>query len=245
MSYSCPGTYDGTGQIIISGSGGTGSYQYSINNGTTFSAQTTYSNLGNGWYYVAVKDSNGSIGYNSIYVNCAAPTTPAPTTPTPTTPAPATYTYLRYDVDTNNCGTSNPTPLWSFNSYGNGYYFINGSTSYYYLQSQGHGDFSNQITSVSAASCTPITTPAPTTPAPTTPAPTTPAPTTTAAPCRTYQIIGYNTDEYVDGTYTNCAGFPDSFSLFGGPGTVGYICAQPSSVYITSGNGAANDVGAC
>ena len=245
VSYSCPGTYDGTGEIIISGSGGTGSYQYSINNGTTFSAQTTYSNLGNGWYYVAVKDSNGSIGYNSIYVNCAAPTTPAPTTPTPTTPAPATYTYLRYDVDTNNCGTSNPTPVWSFNSYGNGYYYINGSGNYYYLQSQAHGDFSNQITSVSAASCTPITTPAPTTPAPTTPAPTTPAPTTTATPCRTYQIIGYNTDEYVDGIYTNCAGFSDSFSLFGGPGTVGYVCAQPSSVYITSGNGAATDVGAC
>jgi hypothetical protein len=63
--------------------------------------------------------------------------------------------------------------------------------------------------------------------------------------CRTYQIIGYNSDEYVDGVYTNCAGFSDSFSFYGGPGTVGYICAQPSSVYITSGNGAANDVGSC
>jgi hypothetical protein len=63
--------------------------------------------------------------------------------------------------------------------------------------------------------------------------------------CRTYQIIGYNSDEYVDGVYTNCAGFPDSFSFFGGPGTVGYVCAQPSTVYITSGNGAANDVGSC
>ena len=63
--------------------------------------------------------------------------------------------------------------------------------------------------------------------------------------CRTYQIIGYNTDEYVDGVYTNCGGGSDSFSFFGGPGTVGYICAQISSVYITSGNGAANDVGGC
>ena len=63
--------------------------------------------------------------------------------------------------------------------------------------------------------------------------------------CRTYQIIGYNSGEYVDGVYTNCAGFSDSFSFYGGPGTVGYICAQPSSVYITSGNGAANDVGSC
>ena len=63
--------------------------------------------------------------------------------------------------------------------------------------------------------------------------------------CRTYQIVGYNSDEYVDGVYTNCAGFSDSFSFYGGPGTVGYVCAQPSSVYITSGNGAANDVGGC
>ena len=63
--------------------------------------------------------------------------------------------------------------------------------------------------------------------------------------CRTYQIIGYNSDEYVSGIYTNCSGFGDSFSFYGGPGTVGYICAQPSSVYITSGNGAANDVGSC
>jgi hypothetical protein len=63
--------------------------------------------------------------------------------------------------------------------------------------------------------------------------------------CRTYQIIGYNSDEYVDGVYTNCGGGSDSFSFYGGPGTVGYICAQISSVYITSGNGAANDVGGC
>jgi len=63
--------------------------------------------------------------------------------------------------------------------------------------------------------------------------------------CRTYQIIGYNSDESVNGVYTNCAGFADSFSFFGGPGTVGYICAQVSSVYVTSGNGAANDVGGC
>ena len=63
--------------------------------------------------------------------------------------------------------------------------------------------------------------------------------------CRTYQIIGYNSDEYVDGVYTNCGGGSDSFSFYGGPGTVGYICAQISTVYVTSGNGAANDVGGC
>ena len=63
--------------------------------------------------------------------------------------------------------------------------------------------------------------------------------------CRTYEIIAYNSDEYVSGIYTNCAGFSDSFSFFGGPGPVGSVCAQPSSVYITSGNGGTNDVGGC
>ena len=63
--------------------------------------------------------------------------------------------------------------------------------------------------------------------------------------CRTYQIVGYNADEYVDGTYTNCGGGSDSFSFYGGPGTVGSVCAQISTVYITSGNGQANDIGGC
>jgi hypothetical protein len=75
--------------------------------------------------------------------------------------------------------------------------------------------------------------------------PTTTTTTTTAAPCRTFEIEGYNENESVNGVYTNCAGFPDSFSFFGGPGVVGYICAQASSAYVTSGNGAAIDVGSC
>jgi hypothetical protein len=63
--------------------------------------------------------------------------------------------------------------------------------------------------------------------------------------CRTFQIVGDYTDESVTGIYTNCSGGGDSFSFFGGPGTVGYICALSGSVYITSGNGSANDVGGC
>ena len=64
-------------------------------------------------------------------------------------------------------------------------------------------------------------------------------------PSRTYQIVGDYTDESVTGIYTNCSGGGDSFSFFGGPGTVGYICALAGSVYVTSGNGSANDVGGC
>lgn len=63
--------------------------------------------------------------------------------------------------------------------------------------------------------------------------------------CRTYQIVGDNADESVNGVYTNCAGGSDSFSFFGGPGTVGTVCAQTSTVYITSGNGYATDIGSC
>ena len=61
--------------------------------------------------------------------------------------------------------------------------------------------------------------------------------------CRTYQIVGDYENESVNGVYTNCAGGSDSFSFFGGPGTVGYVCAQISTVYVTSGNGYATDTG--
>lgn len=63
--------------------------------------------------------------------------------------------------------------------------------------------------------------------------------------CKYYQIVAIDPDQYVDGVYTNCAGFGDSFSFYGGPGTVGYICAQPSSVYVTSSNGYPVEVGNC
>jgi hypothetical protein len=63
--------------------------------------------------------------------------------------------------------------------------------------------------------------------------------------CRTFEIEALYADQSVDGVYTNCAGSPDSFSFFGGPGIIGSICAQSSSVYVTSGNGNAFDVGGC
>jgi hypothetical protein len=63
--------------------------------------------------------------------------------------------------------------------------------------------------------------------------------------CRQYQIVGDYFDQSVEGVYTVCGGGSSSFSFFGGPGTVGYVCAEASSVYITSGNGYAVDVGGC
>lgn len=63
--------------------------------------------------------------------------------------------------------------------------------------------------------------------------------------CKTYQIVAYDPDIYVNGSYTNCSGFTDYFSFYGGPGTVGYVCAQPSSVYISQGPGGYTEVGNC
>jgi hypothetical protein len=63
--------------------------------------------------------------------------------------------------------------------------------------------------------------------------------------CKVYQIVAIDPDQQMDGVYINCSGFPDSFSFYGGPGTVGQVCAQPSSVNITSGYGYAQEVGNC
>ena len=216
--------------------------------------------------------------------------TPAPTpNPTPT----PTYTYLIYDVNSLNCTPSNAQQYWSYTNYSTpNYVQINYSGDLRYIESSGHGNFSNEITQLTITSCTPAPTPNPTpaptpnptpnpTPAPTpnptpdptpgpteqpgptpepTPAPTpeptpnptpnptpepTPEPTSTPIPCRTYQIVGDNANETVTGTYTNCGGGSNSFSFYGGPGTVGTVCAQISSVYITSGNGQATDIGGC
>ncbi len=49
-----------TGQIIVSGSGGTGPYQYSIHNGgATYQPNNTFNNLPVGTYQIRVKDANG------------------------------------------------------------------------------------------------------------------------------------------------------------------------------------------
>jgi hypothetical protein len=47
-----------TGTIVIAGTGGTGSYSYSINNGASYQASNTF-NVGAGVYKIRVKDSNG------------------------------------------------------------------------------------------------------------------------------------------------------------------------------------------
>jgi len=54
---SCPGGVDGT--ITLTGSGGTGALQYSIDGGTTFQASGSFTGLNAAMYNVAVEDANG------------------------------------------------------------------------------------------------------------------------------------------------------------------------------------------
>jgi len=60
----CNGGTDGS--ITLSGSGGTGSLQYSIDNGTTFQASGSFTGLTAGTYNIVVEDANGCQTTGSI-----------------------------------------------------------------------------------------------------------------------------------------------------------------------------------
>jgi hypothetical protein len=214
------------------------------------------------------------VTYNDPACGYVPPTTPAPTTQAPTTQPPTTTctpygtllsTYCDdvlhnlmgvfangscgtftaiVTADDPNCGYVPPTTQAPCPSYGTLLSTYCNFTTHNLMGVFANGScgtFEDVIT-YNDPNCGYIP---PTTQAPTTQAPTTQAPTTLPPACRTFEVEGYNADESVNGVYTNCAGFPDSFSFFGGPGIVGSICAQASSVYVTSGNGAAFDVGGC
>ena len=60
ISTSYPTCWDSTnGSIVINPGGGTGTYTYSINNGSSYQSSATFSNLSRDTYYIRVKDSNG------------------------------------------------------------------------------------------------------------------------------------------------------------------------------------------
>ncbi len=63
---SCNGADDGS--LTINPSGGTNPYQYSLNNGTTFSSSNIFNNLTSGTYNVIVKDANGCNALSSNIV---------------------------------------------------------------------------------------------------------------------------------------------------------------------------------
>ena len=68
-----------TGSITFNASGGSGTYQYSINNGTSFSAASTASNLAAGSYTLVVRDSRSCLSATSVVTL----TTPAAVTVSP------------------------------------------------------------------------------------------------------------------------------------------------------------------
>jgi hypothetical protein len=98
------------------------------------------------------------------------------------------YTYLIYDVNSLTCVPNSPVEYWSYTSYAApNYVNINFSGDLKYIESSGHSNFTNEITSLTVTSCTvpPTPTPTPTaTPTPT-PIPPTPTPTPTATPTPT------------------------------------------------------------
>ena len=158
-------------------------------------------------------------------------TTAQPTTTTTTTAAPV-FTYLRYDVNNGDCSTLNPIPFFAYTSYANGFYILNGDGILRYLQSQSHTNFSNQINSIVASSCTPTTTTttaAPTTTTTTTTAAPTTTTTTTAAPnCQFYFL--QNNDEFSDlYSFQSCNGTQNNDVELQGGGSL-TICARIGTV---------------
>jgi len=62
------------GQLVITGGGGTGAYTYSINNGATYSATSTYTGLSAGLYNVFIHDANNCQASTSSSIsNLASP----------------------------------------------------------------------------------------------------------------------------------------------------------------------------
>jgi gliding motility-associated-like protein len=84
-NISCNGANDGS--IVVAASGGNGSYTYSKDNGTTFQAANSFTNLSAGNYQVVTKDGNG----------CLSAMTPI----TIIQPASVTFTTTSTDVSCN------------------------------------------------------------------------------------------------------------------------------------------------
>jgi len=97
---------------------------------------------------------------------------------TPTTTLPIKYTYLMYNLNQSTCESlEGTTPIWSYNSYTDGYYKIESDPNTYYLQVFAHTDYTLQFTTATPTTCVGSTTTIP--PQTTTLAPQT---TTTLAP---------------------------------------------------------------
>ena len=68
---SCSG--DNDGEIVISASGGSGSYTYSLNNGFSYQASSTFPNLTEAIYLIRVKDTSNCVRTGSAQLNKTDP----------------------------------------------------------------------------------------------------------------------------------------------------------------------------
>lgn len=78
VSTTDPSCGNADGQIVVTGGGGNGSYTYSIDGGTSFQSNATFTGLAVNTYNVVVKDGNGCEGTTTATLsNSAAPTVTA------------------------------------------------------------------------------------------------------------------------------------------------------------------------
>ena len=108
---SCSSAADG--QISISAWGGTGTLQYSADNGATFQSSNVFSGLAAGTYQVVVKDANGCTGTSSVTLRA---------------PSPVSATIVAQTSD--DCSSSNKGSVTVLGSGGVGlyYYSLDGSS---------------------------------------------------------------------------------------------------------------------
>ena len=123
--------YDLDGQCSQSNATNVWSYN-SYANGYWESSGTTY-------YLVTGSHSTFTTNFNGNASSCSAA---------------LQFTYFRYNVDSF-CTKSNSTPVWSYNSYTDGFYTIDGNNRY--LETGSHSTINQQITSATATTCTPAT----------------------------------------------------------------------------------------
>jgi hypothetical protein len=94
---------------------------------------------------------------NSINCNTACGNTTTTTAATTTTTAPPIYYYYRYDLDAY-CNSSNPTLVYSYEMYSNGYYTIGEGGTLYEFTAEPADTTSIQVSGLISGICTPATT---------------------------------------------------------------------------------------
>ena len=156
-----------------------------------------------------------------------------PATTTTTTTAIPQYTYTVYIVDPLTCSYTTPVNMWSFDVITEGYYTYNGGAAVVYIVPSVHVDYTYQITSAIATTCTPIATTTTTT---TAAGPTTTTTTTTLQYAYYFEIVNITGDEYTL-TLNTEAGLPTTTTNYTLTKTVTTYNPSSDTVVKTAGAG--------